>query len=70
MRSDLENYFYKRIKKGFSPRFIIEVMMESGKIKSRKQAYATLKKWTNKGYYNYGVSLDLGWITSKERKPR
>ena len=53
-----------------SPRFIIEVMMESGKIKSRKQAYATLKKWTNKGYYNYGVSLDLGWITCKERKPR
>ena len=70
MRADLENYLYKRIKKGICPRLLIRSMFETGKIKSRKQAYATLKKWTNKGYYDYGVSIDLGWITSKERKPR
>lgn len=30
-----------------------------------KRAWYLLEKWTNKGLYDYGVSLDLGWITKK-----
>lgn len=30
-----------------------------------KRAKYLLSKWTDKGWYNYGVSLDLGWITQK-----
>lgn len=28
-----------------------------------KRAHYLLQKWTDKGLYNYGVSVDLGWIT-------
>lgn len=30
-----------------------------------KRAWYLLEKWSNKGLYDYGVSLDLGWITDK-----
>lgn len=30
-----------------------------------KQAHATLKKWEKKGWYEYGVCLDLGWLTDE-----
>jgi hypothetical protein len=39
----------------------------SGRIQSVKQMWATLEKWTAKGWYEYGVSLDCGWVTEKGR---
>lgn len=30
-----------------------------------KRAHYLLRKWTKKGWYDYGVSLDLGWLTAK-----
>lgn len=30
-----------------------------------KRACYLLEKWTRNGWYEYGVSLDLGWITEK-----
>lgn len=30
-----------------------------------KRAWYLLLKWTNKGWYNYGTSLDLGWLTAE-----
>lgn len=30
---------------------------------SRKRAAYILEKWLGKGWYNYGVSLDTGWMT-------
>ncbi|MFW5988576.1 MAG: hypothetical protein ACOCQA_03995 [bacterium] len=32
---------------------------------NKKRAYYLLEKWSNKGYYDYGVSIDLGWLTEK-----
>lgn len=32
----------------------------------RKRANYILIKWCDKGWYDYGVSMDLGWITVKE----
>lgn len=29
---------------------------------SYKQLMYYVKKWSDKGFYNYGVSLDLGWF--------
>lgn len=29
---------------------------------SKKRCLYLLKKWSNKGFYDYGVSLDLGWF--------
>ena len=31
---------------------------------SEKRALYLLNKWTDKGWYSYGVCLDLGWFTS------
>jgi hypothetical protein len=32
---------------------------------NHKRAYYLLEKWCGKGWYDYGVSLDLGWLTNK-----
>ncbi len=65
MHKDLENYLFERIRKISEiepmPRDVIEDMLQKGMINSPKQAWATLKKWSKKGLYDYGVSLDLGW---------
>jgi hypothetical protein len=46
-----------------SVRDIIREMYDAAEIQSGKQAWATLEKWTDKGWYEYGVTLDLGWLT-------
>ena len=28
-----------------------------------KRAWYILDKWSGKGWYDYGVSLDMGWLT-------
>ena len=33
-----------------------------------KQAWRTLEKWCDKGWYDYGVSIDLGWLTDKGKE--
>lgn len=30
-----------------------------------KRAWYLLDKWSGKGWYDYGVNVDLGWITDK-----
>jgi hypothetical protein len=45
------------------PRDLIAKMVADGLIASEKQAHATLEKWARKGWYEYGTSLDLGWLT-------
>jgi hypothetical protein len=52
---------------GLLPRDIIGSMLDEGMIESPKQAWRTLEKWGKKGWYNYGVSLDLGWKEVSER---
>ena len=32
---------------------------------AQKRAWYLLKKWTNEGWYDYGVNLELGWITEE-----
>lgn len=32
-----------------------------------KRAWYLLRKWTERGWYAYGVSLDLGWLTEAGR---
>ncbi len=32
---------------------------------NHKRAKYLLEKWCDKGWYDYGVTLDLGWLTSK-----
>lgn len=67
MRPELEAELRRRTRKmrpagiedGELPRDIIADMLARGLINSPKQAWRTLEKWRD---YNYGVTLDLGWI--------
>ena len=54
----------------------IRLMLKYNKIKTpreiinnsniaNKKCHYYLNKWIEKGYYNYGVALDKGWITKK-----
>ena len=68
MKKELEDYLWERIRPAGVidnphrwPRDIIKEMLNLGMIKSPKQAWATLEKWCDKGIYEYGVNLDLGW---------
>lgn len=71
MKPDLEDYLWNNISMagqgGRSPRDVIHEMVEKRMIQSPKQAWATLLKWSRKGLYTWGVSLDLGW---KEKEAR
>lgn len=46
--------------KRISVRDIINILGAAGV--SQKQLLYFLRKWSGKGFYNYGVSLDLGWL--------
>ena len=33
-----------------------------------KRAWYLLEKWSDKGWYDYGVTLDLGWLTPEGKE--
>lgn len=43
----------------YSPRDLIDIIDEW---LPHKRAWYYLEKWDRLGFYNYGVTLDLGWI--------
>lgn len=58
LRKSEEAMFYQLIKlSGKSPRELINELPIN-----HKRAWYILRKWSGKGIYNYGVTLDLGWI--------
>lgn len=72
MNSALELSLRARIEGGQSAREAINDMLASNLIKSPKQAWRTLEKWTDQGIWEYGVNMDLGWfvlLNSKNEEP-
>jgi len=47
------------------PRDVIDQMVKDGLINNSKQAWRTLEKWCDKGWYEWGCSMDLGWKTNR-----
>ncbi len=74
MKKELEDYLWERVAPvghltgHMRVRDTIDSMVDSKMISSPKQAWATLEKWVEKGWYDYGVTLDLGW-KYPERRP-
>jgi len=70
MKAELEKYLWEEIERiGFGnpfPRDVIEKMIEDGKIQKAKQAWRTLEKWSDKGWYTWGSIMDLGWKRRRE----
>jgi hypothetical protein len=64
MRADLEIELMQRVRGGELARVAIRDMCSRGDINAPKQAARTLEKWCRKGWYDYGVALDLGWLTA------
>jgi hypothetical protein len=56
---------FSRCRNGVSPRDIIN---EENFDMHYKRAWYLLDKWTRKGWYDYGVTLDLGWLTEKGKE--
>ncbi len=71
MKSDerqfLEQCFHRIVnhyneRPGVWPR---EIINEPGFPLHHKRAWYLLEKWDSKGWYEYGVTLDLGWFTAE-----
>jgi len=45
-----------------------DLINEVGFPLNHKRAWFLLQKWCDKGWYDYGVTLDLGWITEKGQR--
>ena len=54
-----------RCQNGVTPRDIIN---EEGFPIHYKRAWYLLDKWADKGWYDYGVTSDLGWLTDKGKE--
>lgn len=63
MTRELETELLRLVGSGVRPRDVADEWCASGKIQRAKQMWATLEKWCRKGWYEYGVTLDLGWLT-------
>jgi hypothetical protein len=65
VRADLEAELMRRVHDGELARDVINDLLTRGAIASPKQGWRTLEKWCDKDWYDYGVSLDTGWMTDK-----
>ncbi len=45
-----------------------DLINEKGFPMHYKRAWYLLEKWSEKGWYDYGVSADLGWLTDKGKE--
>jgi hypothetical protein len=69
MRSDekwLLLAFYNR-PKDTAMRDVVNQAITEG-VLVRKRAMYLLDKWADKGWYEYGVSVDLGWLTDEGKE--
>ena len=47
------------LRESFKPRDIVDILYD---IIPHKRCWYYLEKWTSLGFYDYGVTLDLGWF--------
>lgn len=45
-----------------------DIVNRAGFYMHHKRAWYLLEKWSNKGWYDYGTTLDLGWLTDKGKE--
>jgi hypothetical protein len=64
LRKSEEMMFFELIKMGKTIDLTARDIIERIPI-NNKRAYYLLEKWCSKGRYEYGTSLDLGWVIEK-----
>lgn len=65
MKEDEIRFLLDLYNKNISPR---ELINQPDFYIHHKRAWYLLEKWSNKGLYDYGVTIDLGWLTTKGKK--
>ena len=61
---DLVQTYAFGIDTGLQPRLHVrDIINQDGFYMHYKRAWYLLEKWCSKGWYEYGVTLDLGWLT-------
>ena len=62
-------HIYLQCKQGRADRLTPrQVIVDLSHIIQHKRAFSLLNKWCKKGWYDYGVVLDLGWLTSEGKQ--
>lgn len=69
MTRDLEDELRARTVAGEIARDVIADLLARGAIASWKQAWRTLEKWSARGRWDYGSSIDLGWPVDTDGTP-
>lgn len=67
---DHERIFFAlcyNLRSSFRPRAVVNLL--AGTI-PHKRCWYYLEKWSDLGFYNYGVTLDLGWFELENLPPR
>lgn len=58
---------YNLRQKGIMPRAVVNMLNETI---PHKRCWYYLKKWCDRGFYSYGVTLDLGWFEDNKMPQR
>jgi len=67
-----EIYFWHRVKAEIglyaeagrtNRKYVRDIINEPDFPIHHKRAWMMLYKWARRGYYDYGVTVDLGWVT-------
>lgn len=67
-----EKLFFERVKnkrEDQTVRDIIDEAFDAGEISHVKRAWYILTKWAQKGIYDYGCNIELGWLEKDARLP-
>lgn len=70
MTLELERELWEWIAEGRMARDKITAMVREKRIENRLQAQRTLEKWGEKGLYDWGVAVDMGWLVVDAVFPR
>ena len=67
---DHERIFFAlcyNLRSSFRPRDVVNLLADTI---PHKRCWYYLEKWSDLGFYNYGVTLDLGWFEPENLPPR
>jgi hypothetical protein len=64
LEAELERRIREHAPRGAVPREAIASMIDDGLIRNENPALRTLGAWTDAGKYNWGVSIDMGWMVT------
>lgn len=69
MKREIEDELRVRTVAGEYARDVLADLLARGSIASLKQGWRTLEKWSRRGRWDYGTTIDLGWPVNDDGTP-